>query len=126
MKYTRLLPFMDKQELNEIASQVINGELKGVKLETLFPFLGRDNLDALVDQMIETKNTKSLERAIPFLSREKVAHIYELAENGDIENFNTESCIPFLGSEKIKEIFQNLIRKAAESGETEEVEADDD
>lgn len=39
MKYTHLLPFMDREELKKIAEEIINEELKGVKLHTLFPFL---------------------------------------------------------------------------------------
>ena len=31
MKYTHLLPFMDREELKKIAYEIINGEIQGVK-----------------------------------------------------------------------------------------------
>ena len=121
MKYTQLLPFMGREELNKVAQEIMSGELKGVKLETLFPFLGRDNLNELVDQLIEKKETETLESVIPFISKDKVLTIYYAAEKGEIPGFDSETCIPFLGSDKIKEIFRELVKNAPnESKEDEE------
>ncbi|MDD3127269.1 MAG: hypothetical protein WC479_06750 [Candidatus Izemoplasmatales bacterium] len=111
MKYTNLLPFMDSDELKKIADEIISGELKGIKLQALFPFLGRENLHNIVDQLIEKKDVTTLQSAIPFISREKVIDIYNAAENGDLPDFDSSRCIPFLGSEKIKEIFRELVKK---------------
>ncbi|MDO9628650.1 MAG: hypothetical protein Q7I99_02015 [Acholeplasmataceae bacterium] len=124
MKYTQLLPFMGREELNKVAQEIINGELKGVKLETLYPFLGRDNLHEIVDQLIEKKDAKRLQNVIPFISREKVLDIYHAAEKGEIPNFDSSSCVPFLGSDKIKEIFRDLIKNA--SSESDKDDEDDD
>lgn len=110
MKFTRLLPFMDREELKKIAQEIISGELKGVKLQALFPFLGREALEEIVDQLIEKKDSDTLQSAIPFISREKVLDIYYAAEKGEIPNFDSSRCIPFLGSDKIKEIFRELIK----------------
>ncbi|MDX9692503.1 MAG: hypothetical protein RBT45_08600 [Acholeplasmataceae bacterium] len=112
MKYTRLIPFMDKEELRKIAFEVINGDLQGVKLEVLFPFLGRETLHEIVDLLIEKKEAKSLHKAIPFIGRDKVFEIYVAAEKGELPDFDTSSCIPFLGSDKIKEIFRELVKHA--------------
>ncbi len=120
MKYTHLLPFMDNEELKEVALQVLNGELQGVKLNRFFPFLNKEDLNEIVDKIIETKNTKLLNHAIPFMSKQKIGEIYEKAERGDIPDFNAEKCIPFLGSEKIKEIFKSLIKKASEEPDEDE------
>lgn len=110
MKYTQLLPFMDEEELKKIAREVINGELSGVKLETLYPFLDRESLHEIVNQLIAKKAANSLQSIIPFVSSEKVLDIYNAAEKGDIPNFDSSSCIPFLGSDKIKEIFRELVK----------------
>jgi len=110
MKYTQLLPFMDREELKVIAQEIINGELKGVKLESLFPFLGREHLNDIVDQLIEKKQSETLHRAIPFISKDKVLAIYYAAEKGELPDFDPSKCIPFLGSEKIKEIFRDLVK----------------
>ena len=112
MKYTQLLPFMEKEELKKIAQEIIKGELEGVKLEALFPFLGRDNLNDIVDQLIEKKETETLQRAIPFVSRERVLDIYRASEKGELPGFDSAKCIPFLSSDMIKEIFRELVKKA--------------
>ena len=126
MKYTHLLPFMDKEELKEIAEQVLNGELKGVKIESLFPFLGKRNLGEIVDLLIEKKEVKTLKRALPFVGKEKVEAIYESASKGELPGFDVESCIPFLDSDRIKEIFRELVKNAPEVDEEDEEDDDDD
>ena len=124
MKYTHLLPFMEKEELKKIAYEIINGELKGVKLEALFPFLGRETLNEIVDLLIEKKQVSALTRAIPFISREKVEAIYHAAENGEIDGFDASRCIPFLGSDRIKDIFRDLIKKQSEQDVEDEEDED--
>ena len=124
MKYTHLLPFMEEEELKKVAFEIINGELKGVRLERLFPFLGTGTFNELVDLFIEKKEISYLKHAIPFMSREKVQAIYKAAENGEIPGFDASVCIPFLSAEKIKEIFRELIQKA--SNEPSEDDEDDE
>lgn len=119
MKYTHLLPFMEREELKKIAYEIINEELKGVKLEALYPFLDEKTLDEIVDLLIEKKRKSSLVRIIPFISKEKIEKIYEAADSGEIPDFDTTMCLPFLESNKVKEIFRKLIKKAS-------TEADDD
>ncbi|MBU1142590.1 MAG: hypothetical protein KKH92_02985 [Firmicutes bacterium] len=126
MKYTQLLPFMGREELNKVAQEIISGELKGVKLETLYPFLGRDNLNGIVDQLIEKKEAKKLQSVIPFISREKVLDIYHAAEKGEIPNFDPSSCVPFLGSDKIKELFRDLVKNATSESDEDDEEDDED
>ncbi len=126
MKYTQLLPFMDREELNKVAQEIISGELKGVRLEKLFPFLGRENLNELVDQLIEKKDAKTLQKAIPFISKEKILNIYYAAEKGEIPNFDSSICIPFLSSDKIKEIFRELVKNAPVEDDIEDEDEDED
>ena len=127
MKYTHLLPFMDKEELKKTAIAVINGDLKGVKLGVLFAFLGREAMDEVVNLLIEKKDSVHLKRAIPFMSIEKVQKLYEAAEKGEIKDFNPTVCLPFLGSDEIKKIFGELIKKASmEVSDDEESDEDDD
>lgn len=126
MKYTHLLPFMEKEELKSVAYQIINGELKGVKLHHLFPFLGKSAMNEIVDVLIEKKDSEHLRKAIPFMSREKVQTIYEAAEKGEIKDFNPAVCLPFLESEQIKKIFSSLIKKAALESEDEASDDEDD
>jgi len=126
MKYTDLLPFMEKEELKKVAEEILSGEIKNVKLDRLFPFLGKETLGELVDQMIEKKEIKYLEHAIPFIGRTKVQAIYQAAANGEIPGFDSSRCIPFLGSDQVKDIFRDLILKAADEPDDEDDEDDDE
>jgi hypothetical protein len=125
MKYTHLLPFMNKEDLKKLAFQVINKEIQGVKLVMILPFLGRENMDEVVDLLIEKKDAANLKTAIPFMSREKVQKLYEAAEKGEIEGFNPRVCIPFLDSAQVKKIFDELIKKASSEAHDEEDEDED-
>jgi hypothetical protein len=126
MKYTHILPFLDKEEIKKTALDIINGNLKGVKLEVLFAFLGREAMDEVVDLLIEKKDSAHLKRAIPFMSREKVQKLYEAAEKGEITDFNPAHCLPFLGSDEIKKIFGEMLKKASMETKDDGEEDDED
>lgn len=126
MKYTHLLPFMEREELKKIAYEIINEELKGVKLEALYPFLDEKTLDEIVDLLIEKKRKSSLVRIIPFISKEKIEKIYEAADSGEIPDFDTTMCLPFLESNKVKEIFRKLIKKASTQADDDDEEESED
>lgn len=114
MKLISLLPFMDSEELNDLAKKIINNEVKGVSLSVLFPFLEDEDLDNLVDDLIKNNATKDLYRAIPFLSKERINDLYKKATSGELKGFKEETLIPFLGKNAIKEIFNNLVKEAME------------
>jgi len=122
MKYTQLLPFMEEEELRKIAQEIMSGELKGVKVEALYPFIGTNHLHEIVDQLIEKKETKALEHAIPFITKEKVLDVYRAAEKGELPNFDASSCIPFLSPDMIKDLFRELIKNAPIEADEEDKE----
>lgn len=127
MKYTQLLPFLDKEELKKVASEVISGEIKNVRLETLFPFLGREYMNDLVDELIQKKDSRTLQKTLPFITHDKVLEIYQAAQKGDLPDFDTSRCIPFLGTNQVKKIFRELINAASEDTSDEsEVDVDED
>jgi len=125
MKYTQLLPFLDKDELKKVASEVISGEIKNVRLETLFPFLDHEALNDLVAELIQKKDSKTLQKTLPFISRSKVQEIYESAQRGELPDFDTTHCIPFLDPEQVKKIFRDLISQSVDTS-SEDDEDDDD
>ncbi len=117
MKYITMLPFMEQEDLKELAYQVINDEVKGVKLVVLFPFLDQKTLDEIVDKLIEKGNSRELQRAIPFISESKIEKIQEAIKNGKLPDFKEEYLLPFLGHDKIKEMFKDMIKKATKEAE---------
>lgn len=126
MDYTSLLPFMDKDELKDVAFKVINGELPNVKLERLFPFLGKESLHEIVDLLIEKKDVKTMTRALPFIGRDKVGEIYQKALDGELPDTIASRCLPFLGSEKIKEVFRELVKRVPAEADKDDDDEDDD
>ncbi len=125
MKYTHLLPFLDKEELKKVASEVISGEIKNVRLETLFPFLDHETLNDLVTELIAKKDVKTLQKTMPFISRTKVQEIFEAAQRGELPDFDTAHCIPFLDPEQVKKIFRDLISQHVESSSDDDEDDED-
>ena len=115
MKYVTLLPFMDSEELKDLAEKIISQEVKGVNIVTLYPFLDRSSLDEIVEKLIEAKDGRKLRSALPFVSRETVEKIYQGVKDGSITGINEHSLLPFLGRKAIKDMFYDLIKDLPET-----------
>lgn len=126
-KLIHILPFMESNEIKELAMKIINKEVKGVKILLLYPFLSGKDLDEIVDLMLEKKMGKELSTAIPFLSKESLNKIYEGVQAGEITGINETTFLPFLGKEKLKEMFDKLVKEAEENaGNDEDIDLDID
>jgi len=112
MKLMALLPFMDEEEIKELATKIINGEVKGISLVVLFPFLSREDFDEIVQQLIEQKDFKQLYGALPFLSKTTLNNLYTLVKDGKLEGFKEEALLPFLGKDQLKGLFDELVKDA--------------
>ncbi len=117
MKYARMLPFLDEEDLDELVENIKSGKIKDIKIAVLYPFLSKETLETLVDYLIKEKRSKDLSRSLPFLSRKKVNEIYEGINNGSITGINEYAIMPFLGKEKIKEMFHKSIKESSENKE---------
>jgi hypothetical protein len=115
-----MLPFMGKEELKKVAFMILDGEITNVRLEALFPFVGRETLDEITTKLIEQKDSERLRHVIPFIGKTKVLELYEAIENGTVEGIDQEDLLPFLGSEKIKELFYRSIGATKEDTPSEE------
>lgn len=120
-KLVRILPFMDNEEIKELATQIINEEVEGVRLVLLFPFLSNTDLDEIVNLLIEKKDAKKLQHAIPFASSETVDKIYKAVQAGEIEGLKESFLFPFLGKDQLKSMFKIFVKQAKEeSGDEKE------
>ena len=115
MKLISLLPFMESNELKDLALKIINGEVKGVKLVMLYPFLDREGLDEVVEVLIEKGEGRGLTHALPFMSKVSVQKIYEGIKDGSIKGVKEHMLIPFLGKSQVKDLFDDLVKKAQEN-----------
>lgn len=126
MKYVTLLPFMEVEELKELAHKILNKEIKGVKLATLYPFLDSDTLNEIVDKMIELEDGSKMTSLLPFISSKKVNDIYQAVKAGKIKGVNEAYLIPFLDKGSIKEMFYDLVKKAGEEAPSNDEDEFDD
>jgi hypothetical protein len=124
MKLAALLPFMDQGEIDGLADKIVAGEVENVELAIVYPFIGREKLESLVDLMIDNKTFRHVYSALPFLSRERVGELYQRVQKEKIEGFQEDALLPFLGKDKIKDIF-NQMMAGSTRGESETDEKDD-
>lgn len=115
MKITSLLPFMDNEELKQLAHDIIEGKTDTVKLTLLFPFLKQDDLNEIVETLIEKGQSKQIYSALPFVSKETLTKIHDAYKQGKLENFKEEALLPFLDKDTIKSLFDDLVNKQKES-----------
>jgi hypothetical protein len=125
-KLTKILPFMESEELKELAIKIINEEVKGVKFVVLLPFLSRSDLDEIIELLIEKKNSKYLRYCYPFCSKESIKKIYEGIKDGSIEGLKEETIFPFLGKDMLKGMFDKYVKDAEENYNPDEEKNDED
>lgn len=113
IRLVSILPFMETEELKELALKIINEEVTGVRLVTLYPFLSGDDLDEIIDLCIEKGKSKEITHSIPFLRRETITKIHNGIQDGTITGINQYSILPFLGKSDLKSMFDNLVKAAA-------------
>jgi len=117
---------MDRKEIRELAFKVLNGEVKGVKLVVLYPFLDHETLEEIVDHFVEKGEGKKLMSLLPFVSQETVNKIYESVKSGKVTNIKENYLLPFLGKAQIKELFDDLVKQAHEAAEAKGDDVDDE
>lgn len=117
MKYIQMLPFLDKEDLDELVEKIISGEVTTIKTVMLYPFLDKESIDKLVDHDIKDNNASDLASALPFISKEKINEIYEKINDGTITGVKEEILMPFLGKNKIKEMFYKYMNESKDLDE---------
>ncbi len=81
MRFRKMLPFMDKDELRQQAEEIINGDGKvsSVSLISMLPFMDEDDIDDLIVDIYH--KTGKFQAILPFASEDGVAKLaWELIE----------------------------------------------
>ena len=127
MKLIHILPFMETEELKALAIKIINEEVKGVKLVTVFPFLSHEDLDEVIELLIEKGKGKQLTYVLPFATENTIHKIFKGVKDGTIKGVREHAIYPFLAKEELKEMFNKLVKEADEHAkENDEEEADEE
>lgn len=130
-KLVHILPFMEDEDIKDLAIKVINKEVTGVKLVMLFPFLKQSDLEEIVEELIAVNDGKNLSRALPFVKTEMVNRIYEGVKDGSITGVKETYLYPFLGKNQLKSMFDELVKEAMENKDSDtdlevEIETDEE
>ncbi len=126
MKITTLLPFMEREEIKELAKKILNKEVKGVNIVTLYPFLDKETMSEIFDLMLEKGETKSLYSCLPFLSKKQIGTLYDKVQKGEVKGFKEAALLPFLGKSKIKDLFDSLVKEATEKADNSDEDEESD
>lgn len=121
MKLMHILPFMDSEEIKELADQIIAGEVTNVSLTKLYPFLKSEVIEEIIEQFTEQQSYKQIYTALPFISKKAVNRLYERVQNGELKGFKEQALIPFLGKSALKDIFKTLVKEAKNDDSEESV-----
>lgn len=125
-KLQNLLPFMEESELKELALKIISGEVKGIKLFYLYPFLGREARGEIIDLLIEKKMGRQLKLILPFSNADQVNLIMDRIADGTLTDIKDTDLFPFLGREKMKEIFDRLVDEAMKNADNEDEDSENE
>ncbi|MGS0972847.1 MAG: hypothetical protein ACVCEJ_06420 [Candidatus Izemoplasmataceae bacterium] len=125
MNVYKYLPFMDKEDLEELVEKIKTGEVTEVPLYKLFPFLSKERLDTLVDYMIEKQDNKNLTRSLPFISSNSLDKIKQAIDEGKLEDFDDARLLPFMDASSIKDLFYAKLKKHKETTEDSEEDSEE-
>ncbi|MDY4788312.1 MAG: hypothetical protein SO253_03240 [Bacilli bacterium] len=107
-------PFMDEQDLYQIAISVIEDDpkYKQVKLVTIMPFLDDSHCDQVLLKLLENKNKyNEINSIIPFVSEDGLSKFVDEYVSGNYQDINMDAIYPFLKSEDVKKVFNYIISK---------------
>jgi hypothetical protein len=112
-KIEQLFPFMEEEDLKNLAMKIIHQEVDGIQLTALFPFLSKKDLDEVIQILIDQKDGFHLKRSLPFMSEETMNHVLEAVRNGDIEGLTETHFYPFLSKDTLKNLFDAYVQEAS-------------
>ena len=87
-----LLPFLSQATVDECVQKVLGGGLDIKKIVMAAPFMSKDSLDRLTDQILVDGSVMDLVPLAPFLSKEKLKEAATLC----IEKFGFSKVLPFM------------------------------
>jgi len=100
MNIKKMLPFLEEDELNELAKKVTSspdGVYEGVKFEDLLPFMDEDDLGArMID---EAKAGRDISPFAPFVDEDAFWSLLKLLEQG-VEIKGLSNALPFLDEDE--------------------------
>ena len=114
-KLVAALPFMNKEDLHELAEKIINNseEYKGLSLLAIMPFLETRDCDVLFMKFVigEKQYDYPLASLAPFVSKECLSKLVDEYVNGEYQDVEMSTLYPFLDSKDVKKVFNYILSK---------------
>ncbi|MBE6126178.1 MAG: hypothetical protein E7186_07610 [Erysipelotrichaceae bacterium] len=110
MRFRKMLPFMDKDELRHEAEEIINGDGKvsSVSLISMLPFMDEDDIDDLIVDIYH--KTGKFQAILPFASEDGVAKLaWELIERENPAKI--VEVLPFMDEDDVDKLFITLAER---------------
>ncbi len=113
MKITRMLPFLEKEELAELLESLIKGELKeeNVSMAALLPFLESDQIAHLFERAVAGEVKLRPVAILPFMDERDYDAIIDKLIETDVETISLDEMLPFLTEAQIKKVFRLYLEK---------------
>ncbi len=115
-KLMSMLPFLDDDEVAEIAHYVVSGNpnYKNIKLSALFPFMDEDDCDDIFDSLLDSTQEASenlIYSVLPFVSEEVLSKLVDKFIEGKYQNLDVNKIFPFMSDDDIKRLFKYELNK---------------
>ncbi len=116
MKLVKMMPFLDQESKDDFVQQLVSGEIKLENREcvALYPFLSKENLNALIKAHIEGTLNVSVVAMMPFLDEGSINDVSQAVVDGKIQDIDMDMLLPFLPHEAIRKLFEAELRKKQE------------
>ncbi len=111
MKIKTMIPFLDDDELKELADKIAKsetGEYEGVTMRDLLPFLEEEDIDALL--IADAKRGVDPFICYPFASEEGLNLLVSLIQNGDVRSVDIKKLLPFLEDDAIDKLAEAVLK----------------
>lgn len=116
MKLVKMMPFLDQASKDELVERVISKdvEIGSKECVALYPFLSKDNLNALIKAHIEGKINVSIVGMLPFMDDETLNGVADKVIDGTLKDVDMDALLPFMPDEAIKKMFEAELNKKQE------------
>lgn len=115
-----MLPFLDKEELHEIAMGIIEGkeEYQDLNLVCVAPFLDDTDCDMIFTYLVQSEDhrlKKQVYGFVPFVSKEFLTCLVDSFLEGKNQNIEMDRLYPFMSNKDLKRLFDYYIKKRKEN-----------
>lgn len=106
---TSILPFMEEEDVFDIAKKIIEKKEQKISLVEVLPFLNERHCDELFLQAIEQEEFINQATSFaPFVSEDCLSKVVDGYLEGKYQNLNLSTLYPFMKNEDVKRIFHYL------------------